>query len=274
MENIEEYTAIGMEMAMAYLPKVLLAIIVLIIGLKVINMATKGLRNVLAKKQADPSLIPFLSGFLGVILKAMLVVSVIQMVGVETTSFVAVIGAAGLAIGLALSGTLQNFAGGVIILILKPYKVGDVVEAQGFIGSVTEIQIFHTIMKTWDNKVIVIPNGPLSTGSLVNYNQEPTRVVEWIFGIGYNDDIDKARTVIEQAIFSDARVLNTKEEGYYINVNQLADSSVNFKVRANVNTPDYWDVYFAGTEKVKKAFDAHGISIPFPQRDVHMHTVK
>ena len=237
-------------------------------------MVVKGLVKVLNKRETDPSLIPFLTGLLGITLKVMLVISVIQMVGVETTSFVAIIGAAGLAIGLALSGTLQNFAGGVIILILKPYRVGDVVEAQGFIGSVTEIQIFHTIMKTWDNKVIVIPNGPLSTGSLVNYNQEPTRVVEWIFGIGYTDDIDKARQVIEDAIFTDERVLNTKEEGYYINLNELADSSVNFKVRAKVNTPDYWDVFFAGTEKVKKAFDANGISIPFPQRDVHMYTEK
>ncbi len=274
MENVERYIGRGIEMAMAYLPKVLLAIIVLIIGLKVISMVVNGLVKVLNKRQTDPSLIPFLTGLLGITLKVVLAISVIQMVGVETTSFVAVIGAAGLAIGLALSGTLQNFAGGVIILILKPYRVGDVVEAQGFIGSVTEIQIFHTIMKTWDNKVIVIPNGPLSTDSLVNYNQEPTRVVEWIFGIGYTDDIDKARRVIEGAIFTDERVLNTKEEGYYINVNELADSSVNFKVRAKVNTADYWDVFFAGNEKVKKALDANGISIPFPQRDVHMFTEK
>lgn len=274
MERVEKYVDMGMEMAMVYLPKVLLAIIVLIIGLKVISMVVKGMVKVLNKRETDPSLIPFLSGLLGMTLKAMLVISVVQMVGVETTSFVAIIGAAGLAIGMALSGTLQNFAGGVIILILKPYKVGDVLEAQGYIGSVSEIQIFNTVLKTWDNKTVIIPNGGLSTGSMINYSTEPTRVVEWIVGIGYGDDIDKARQVIEDTIFSDSRILNTKEEGYFINVCELADSSVNFKVRAKVNSEDYWGVFFENTEKIKKALDANGISIPFPQRDVHMHTVK
>lgn len=274
MENVEKYMTMGMDMAMVYLPKVLLAIIVLIVGLKVIGMVVNGMVKVLNKRDTDPSLIPFLSGLIGITLKIMLIISVVQMIGVETTSFIAIIGAAGLAIGMALSGTLQNFAGGVIILILKPFKIGDVLEAQGFIGSVSEIQIFNTVLKTWDNKTVIIPNGGLSTGSMINYSTEPTRVVEWIVGIGYNDDIDKARQVIESTIFSDERILNTKEEGYFINVFELADSSVNFKVRAKVNAGDYWAVLFDNTEKIKKALDANGISIPFPQRDVHMHTVK
>lgn len=270
MNSLDQYVEKFIALSIEYLPKLALAILVLFLGLKVIKIIVNKVKKIMIDKETDPSLIPFLSGILDVGLKAILVVSVIQMVGIATTSFVAIIGSAGLAIGLALSGTLQNFAGGVIILILKPYQVGDVIEAQGYIGSVTAIQIFHTILKTWDNKVVIIPNGPLSTGSLVNYNQEPTRSVEWIFGIGYEDDIDLAKQVIQDTIFSDPRVLDTKEDGYFIHLSAMADSSVNLKVRAKVKTPDYWKVFFDGNENIKKAFDAQGITIPYPQRDVHM----
>jgi small conductance mechanosensitive channel len=202
-------------------------------------------------------------------LKAMLLISVASMVGIQTTSFVAVLGAAGLAVGLALQGSLSNFAGGVLILLFRPFKVGDVIEAQGVTAAVHSIQIFNTILKTYDNKTIIIPNGALSNDKIINYTTEDTRLVEWIFGIGYSDDIDKARTVIKDTVFNDDRILDRNEP--FINLSELADSSVNFKVRARVRTDDYWSVYFDKTEAVKKAFDQKGISIPFPQRDVHLH---
>lgn len=164
------------------------------------------------------------------------------MIGVETTSFIAVLGAAGLAIGLALKESLSNFAGGVLILIIKPFKVGDVIEAQGAISSVREIQIFHTILKTFDNKTIILPNGPLFNNKIINYSTEPTRMVEWIFSISYRDNIDKARQIIKDIVYTDDRVV-TKEE-QYINLSELANSSVNLKVRAHVNQADYWGLFF------------------------------
>lgn len=268
MDSINQFFKNNTDLIIGYATDLLLAIVVLIIGLIVIKNIVKGVKKVMTARSIDPSLVPFLSGMLGATLKALLVLSILSMVGVEVTSFIAILGAAGLAVGMALSGTLQNFAGGVMILIFKPFKVGDVLEAQGYIGSVSEIQIFNTIMKTWDNKTIIIPNGGLSTGSMVNYSAEPTRVVEWIFGIGYDDDIDKAREIILNTVFSDDRVIDKTP---FINVCELGDSSVNFKVRAKVKSEDYWGVTFDMTERVKKEFDKQGISIPFPQRDVHIH---
>jgi small conductance mechanosensitive channel len=202
----------------------------------------------------------------------MLFIAVASMVGIQTTSFIAVLGAAGLAVGLALQGSLANFAGGVLILLFKPFKVGDVIEAQGHLGVVKQIQIFNTILTTGDNRIVIIPNGPLSNGSLVNINQEPTRRIDFSFGIGYGDDIDKAKSVLEGLVGAESRIL--KDPAHLIAVEALADSSVNIKVRVWVNTADYWGVFFGMTETVKKTFDKEGISIPFPQRDVHMHTVK
>lgn len=268
METISKFFEENTGLIIGYATDVLLALIVLIIGLYVIKKIVRGIKKTMTKKGFDPSLTPFLAGMLGATLKVLLALSILGMVGVEVTSFVAILGAAGLAVGLALSGTLQNFAGGVMILIFKPFKVGDVLEAQGFIGSVSEIQIFNTIMKSWDNKTIIIPNGGLSTGSMVNYSTESTRTVEWIFGIGYDDDIDKAREIINSVVYSDDRVIDKTP---FINLNELGDSSVNFKVRAKVNSPDYWGVTFDMTERVKKAFDKEGITIPYPQRDVHIH---
>jgi small conductance mechanosensitive channel len=170
-----------------------------------------------------------------------------------------------------LQGSLANFAGGVVILLFKPFKVGDVIEAQGYIGSVASIQIFNTILKTGDNRVVIIPNGSLSSSSMVNINQEPTRRVDLSFGIGYGDNIDQAKTVLKTLAQSDDRVL--KDPAPMIVVSELADSSVNFTVRLWVNTGDYWGVFFSMQENVKKEFDAQGISIPFPQQDVHMHQV-
>lgn len=244
------------------------AIIALIIGLWVIGLITKGIKKVMKSRGIDDSLQPFLVGLLGITLKALLFISVISMLGVEMTSFIAILGAAGLAVGMALSGTLQNFAGGVMILIFKPFKVGDVVTAQGYTGSVYEIQIFNTVLKTPDNKHIIIPNGGLSTGSLVNFSKEETRRVDWTIGIGYGDDVDKAKSVLLNLIKADSRIKNDPEP--FIAVSELADSSVNFTVRVWVNSGDYWGVFFDMNENVYKTFDKEGLNIPYPQMDVHV----
>jgi len=258
------------ELAVLYIPKLLLAILTLIIGLWVINRLVKSIKSSLMKREVDPSLTPFLSGILKALLVVVLLISVASMVGIQTTSFIAVLGAAGLAIGLALQGSLANFAGGVLILILKPFKVGDVIEAQGVIASVTEIQIFHTVLKTYDNKTIILPNGPLYNDKIINYSTEPTRKVEWVFGVSYTDDIDKVRQIIKNVIFTDERILD--RDTPFIKLAELADSSVNFRVRGLCNQADYWDLFFEKTEAIKKAFDAQGISIPFPQLDAHLFT--
>ena len=265
---IENYREQLTSLIAVYLPQLALAIIVLVVGLWLIRKIVRGMGKAMQARDVDPSLTPFLKNLIGALLKMVLVISVIQMVGVQTTSFIAVLGAAGLAIGMALSGTLQNFAGGVIILLMKPFKVGDFIEAQGHSGTVHQIQIFNTVLKTPDNKTVVLPNAPVSTGALVNFSTEPQRRVDLEFGIGYGDDIDKARSTIQQVIDADVRIL--KDKPVQIVVAELADSSVNFKVRIWVNATDYWGVFFDMQEGVKKAFDKHGVSIPFPQMDVHM----
>jgi small conductance mechanosensitive channel len=267
-DQIQHLTLRAQELLIAYLPQVLLAIVFLVVGLWLIRVLVRGLGNVMQKREVEPSLVPFVKSMVGAVLKVLLVISVVQMIGIQTTSFIAVLGAAGLAIGLALSGTLQNFAGGVMLLILKPFKVGDFVEAQGHSGTVRQIQIFHTVLTTPDNKTIILPNAPVSTGALVNFSTEPQRRVDLEFGIGYGDDIDKARSTMQQVIDADERIL--KDKPVQIVVAELADSSVNFKVRVWVNAADYWAVFFDMQEGVKKAFDKNGVSIPFPQMDVHM----
>lgn len=255
---------------MTYAPKVLLAIVTLIVGLWLINRFVSALDSRLGKK--DPTLNKFLCGLVGIILKILLLISVASMVGIATTSFVAIIGAAGLAIGLALQGSLANFAGGVLILIFKPFKVGDAIEAQGFLGSVREITILYTIVDTFDNRRIVIPNGQLSNASLTNMSAYETRRCDLSFGIGYGDDIDKAREIIHRIISEDERAL--KDPAPLIVVGSLGDSSVNLTVRAWTKSGDLWPFFWDMQEKVKKAFDAEGVSIPFPQRDVHIHQPK
>ena len=260
----------GAELVMTYGPKLVLAILTLIIGLWIINRVVRAADRHFTSR-AEPTLGQFISNVSSVLLKTILLIAVASMVGIETTSFIAVLGAAGLAVGLALQGSLSNFAGGVLILMFKPFKVGDLIEAQGFIATVKEIQIFNTILKTADNRIVIIPNGALSNGSLVNINHEPQRRVDFLFGIGYGDDIDKAKNILQTIAKADSRVLQDPEP--VIVVSELADSSVNFTVRLWVNTADYWGVYFDTHEAVKKSFDQQGISIPFPQQDVHMHQV-
>lgn len=268
MEKVDSLKDYLLKGAMAYGPKVVLAIISLIIGLWIIKRATKILKNSLVNRKIEPSLHSFLTSLFSISLKTLLVVSVITMLGVQMTSFIAILGAAGLAFGMAMSGMLQNFAGGVLILILKPFKVGDYISAQGESGTVREIHIFNTILKTPDNKTIIIPNGGLSTGSLVNFSAEETRRVDLLFGIGYGDDIDKAKGIIMGLINSLDKI--NKDPAPFIGVIELADSSVNLAVRVWVDAANYWDVFFFMQENVKKAFDKEGVSIPFPQRDVHV----
>jgi small conductance mechanosensitive channel len=236
-------------LVMAYAPKVLLAIVTLVIGLWLINRAVRVLDAKLGKK--DPTLNKFLCGLISALLKVLLLISVASMIGIATTSFIAIIGAAGLAVGLALQGSLANFAGGVLILIFKPFKVGDTIEAQGFLGSVDEISILYTIVNTFDNRRIVIPNGSLSNASLINMSVYDTRRCDMSFGIGYNDDIDKAKAVIKKLIEADDRALTTPEP--LIVVGSLGDSSVNLTVRAWTKAENLWPFYWGMQENVKKS---------------------
>lgn len=257
------------ELALTYGPKIVAAIFVLIIGSFIIRGIIKGLDTVMQKSKMDESLKPFLLGIFGMLLKVMLVISVLGMIGIEMTSFIAILGAAGLAVGMALSGTLQNFAGGVMILLFKPFKVGDVIEAQGYTGKVDEIQIFNTFLKTPDNKTIIIPNGGLATGSMVNYSTEATRRVDWTIGVSYGEDLSKARAIMTELLEADDRIL--KDPEIFIAVSALADSSVNFTVRVWVNAENYWPVFFEFQENVYNTFTEKDVPIPFPQMDVHVH---
>jgi small conductance mechanosensitive channel len=232
----------------------------------------KGIKKAFEKREMDPSLKPFLLSLISALLKIMLGISVLTMLGIEMTSFVAILGAAGLAVGLALSGTLQNFAGGVMLLIFKPFKVGDFIDAQGYTGTVQQIQIFITVLNTPDNKTVIIPNGPLSTGSLVNFSTQPTRRVDWSFGIAYGDDYDVARKWILELMDADDRIL--KDPAPFVALGELADSSVNITTRAWVNAADFWGVHFDMIEKFNKGADKKGLSIPFPQMDVHLDKIK
>jgi small conductance mechanosensitive channel len=245
-----------------------LALVTLILGLGVASWVTKLVSKALTRKNVDISLAKFLSSIVGVLLKVVVFLSVLGILGIKTTSFIAILGSAGLAVGLALQGSLSNFAGGVLIIILKPFKVGDVIEAQGHVGCVDEVNIFVTKLKTPDNKVILIPNGPLANGSIVNITAEPTRRVDFTFGVGYGDDLRKAKEVIQKTILADSRVL--QDPAPFIAVSELADSSVNFVVRVWAKTEDYWGVYFDGLENVKLALDENQISIPFPQTDLYI----
>lgn len=253
-------------LTMTYAPKVLLALVTLLIGLWLIKRLVKVVDKRLAS--SDPTLGKFLCSLIGMTLKILLVISVASMVGIATTSFIAVLGAAGLAVGLALQGSLSNFAGGVLILIFKPFKVGDVIEAQGYIGTVNEIQILYTIINTPDNRRIVIPNGNLSNSSMINISAYDTRRCDMTFGIGYGDDIDQAKAVCLRLIKEDERAL--EEPAPLIVVGALGESSVDLAVRVWTKTSDMWPFYWDMQERVKKTFDAEGISIPFPQRDVHL----
>ena len=270
MEKFQQVIENLYTLAARYGIKLVLAIVVLIVGLIVIKWITRAMVKVMKKRDMNASLIPFLKSIANILLKVMLIISVMGMVGIQMTSFIAVLGAAGLAVGLALQGTLQNFAGGVMILLFKPYEVGNFIEAQGFMGTVKEIQIFTTVLLTPDNRKVIIPNSPLATNAITNFSAMPTRRIDFSFGIGYSDDIDKAKDILLKMAEKDDRILKD-ENPPAVMVEALADSSVNLKLRVWLKSEDYWDVNFDYTENVKKQFDGASISIPFPQQDVHLY---
>ena len=258
------------DLILEYSLSIIMAILVFIIGKWIATKITALLVKVLKKvKGMDHTLIKFLENIVYYILMIIVTLTALSEFGIETTSFLAILGAAGLAIGLALKDSLGNFASGVMIILFKPFKVGDVVTAGGVTGCVNEVGIFNSIFISPDNQKIIIPNGVITSGSIININANETRRVDLLVGIGYEDDIKKAKEVLNDIVSSNEKVL--KEEGITVAVSELADSSVNFVVRAWVKTPDYWDVKFTLTENVKLRFDEEGISIPYPQQDVHHH---
>lgn len=268
MDYLAEYKDKAVELVMAYAPKVLLALLTLLVGLWLIAGLKKLAAKALSKRKVDKTLAPFVLSLLSWILKAVLFISVASMIGVETTSFIALLGAAGLAVGLALQGSLSNFAGGVLVLIFRPYEVGHFIEAQGHLGTVKEIQIFTTVLLTPQNRRVIIPNGAMSNGSIINYTVEGTVRVDISIGIEYKADIAKARSILLELLSKDERVLN--EPAPVVVVTELADSSVNLAVRPYCKVPDYWGVYCDTLEKGKTLLESAGIGIPFPQRDVHL----
>ncbi len=259
----------AIDVGMEYGPPLLLAILTLIIGLWVINRIVALMARGMEARKVEATLSGFLRNLASIGLKVLLLLSVAGMVGIETTSFVAVLAAAGFAVGLALQGSLGNFAGGVLILLFRPFKVGEVIEAQGVLGTVREIQIFNTILKTFDNRTIIVPNGSLSNGIITNMSREDNRRVEWTFGVSYDDDIRKVKDTLEELLTQDERILG--DPAPTVVLSEFADSSVNFMVRAWVNAGDLWPVFWDLNERVKQAFDEREISIPFPQRDVHLY---
>ena len=268
VETLNKYSDKAIELLMEFGPKVVLAIIVLLVGLKVVNALVKTIGKGMHKREMDETLRPFLINILNWGLKALLVISVASMIGIETTSFVAVLGAAGLAVGLALQGTLANFAGGVLLLIFKPFKVGDLIEAAGYLGVVEEVQIFVTKINTPQNQQVIIPNGTLSNGSLTNFTAKDFIRVDLTIGISYGSNIKDAKDVLLEVMHKHPKVL--KDPAPFVGVSELADSSVNLAVRPHCNPIDYWDVYFDILEGSKIALDDKNIEIPFPQRDVHV----
>lgn len=265
---LEKAQALGVE----YGAKIIGALLVLMIGMWLAKMVKKGIVKLMEKRKVDPTLISFCSSLLYTAMQIFVVVAALEKLDIKTTSFIAILGAAGLAVGLALQGSLSNFAAGVLMIIFKPFKVGDFIEAGGTMGSVLEIGIFTTILKSPDNKKIIVPNAGVTGGNITNFNANGTRRVDLTAGISYGDDIDKAKAAINAVLAADARIL--KDPAPTVAVVAMADSSVNFVVRPWVKCADYWDVYFGVTEALKKKFDAEDITIPFPQRDVHIYEHK
>lgn len=246
---------------------ILIALLIFIVGRMIVKAISKMVGKILSRTKLDNILVEFVQSLLNALLLLFVIVAALDRLGVNTTSLIAVLGAAGLAVGLALQGSLQNFAAGFLLLVLRPFKSGDFIEAAGTMGVVEKISIFSTIMRTPDNKEVIVPNGAIYSGNIINYSARSTRRVDMVFGIGYGDDIKKARDIIAEIIKADERVLPEPET--VIAVSELGSSSVNFVVRPWVKTEDFWPVKFDLTEKIKLAFDENGISIPFPQMDVH-----
>jgi small conductance mechanosensitive channel len=247
------------------------AILIFFVGKWIVSLITRGLLKAMQKGDIDTTLRRFIANLARMVLMLFVIIAAIHQLGVQTASLVALIGAAGLAVGLALQGSLSNFAAGVLIVMFRPYKVGDWIEGGGVSGSVEEVQILTTVLKTGDNKRVIIPNSQIMGSTITNYSANDKRRVDLVVGVSYSDDLDKVRMELQDLVDADDRIL--KDPAVTIAVSELADSSVNFVLRPWVNTADYWAVYFDLTERVKKRFDEVGISIPFPQRDVYVHNV-
>lgn len=243
------------------------AIIIFIVGRFIISFLNKMVAKLLIRRKVDPSVQSFVKSLVGITLTILLIIAVVGKLGIETTSFAALLASAGVAIGMALSGNLQNFAGGLIVLLLRPYKVGDLIESQGVTGTVREIQIFHTILVTGDNKVIYIPNGALSSGTVTNYSREATRRVEWVIGVEYGENFDNVEAVTRRILSEDARILSNPAP--FVALHALDASSVNVIIRAWVKSDDFWGVYFDLNKSIYSVFNKEGIGFPFPQLTLH-----
>jgi small conductance mechanosensitive channel len=254
---------------LAFLINVFAALAIFIIGRIVIGFVVNAIRRGMQRGEVDPTLETFVCNVVRIALLVVVIIAAISQVGIETTSFIAIFGAAGLAVGLALQGSLSNFAAGVLIVLFRPFRIGDFIEGAGVAGTVEQVQILTTTMKTPDNKKIIVPNSQIMDSVITNYSANDTRRVDMVVGVSYSDDLDKVKTVLQEIVSADERVL--KEPAHTIAVSELADSSVNFVVRPWVKTADYWAVMWDLTELIKKRFDNEGISIPFPQRDVHIY---
>ena len=244
------------------------ALLVFIVGRLVISLLNRLVRKILSRRNIDPSVKTFVGSLVNVLLIVLLAVSIVAILGIETTSFAALLASAGVAVGMALSGNLSNFAGGLIILLFKPFKVGDYIEGQGESGTVREIQIFHTILTTPDNKVVYIPNGSMSTAVVINYTRNETRRVEWTIGVDYGEDVERVRAAIRGVLDADARILT--DPAPFVAVGALADSSVNIVVRVWTRQDDYWAVFHETYQKIYAEFNRQGIDFPFPQQTVHV----
>ncbi|WP_067033853.1 mechanosensitive ion channel family protein [Allomuricauda sp. CP2A] len=268
MEKAEEWMNYGLDLAKEFGPKLITALVIYIVGMWVIKRIVGGTRKVMSKSKYDESLQRFLLNLFSWALKIFLLIIVISRLGVDVTTFAAVIAAAGLAVGLALQGSLSNFAGGVLLMIFKPYRIGDLIEAQGVLGVVKEIEIFTTKMVTPQNKLAIVPNGAMANGNIINYTAEGRMRVDTVIGVGYGEDIKKTKEVLLKVLTENPKVL--QDPAPSVNVMELADSSVNFAVRPFCKPEDYWDVYFSTHENCKLALDAAGIEIPYPhQVEIH-----
>jgi len=260
----DKIQTVGVELGI----NVITAIVIFVVGRFIARALVRGLRKIMQAQNVDKILESFVTNLLYWALMTFIIIAAISEIGVKTTSFIAVIGAAGLAVGLAMQGSLSNFAAGVLIVLFRHYKVGDWIEAAGVAGSVVNVHILTTTLKTGDNKLVIIPNSNILKDSITNYSANDTRRIDMVIGVGYGDDLDKVHSVLKEVVEADERVM--KDPACVIAVAELADSSVNFNVRPWVKTDDYWAVRWALTEAIKKRFDQEGISIPFPQRDVHI----
>ncbi len=271
-DNTSELLNAGLDLLIQYGPNLIFALLIFFVGKLIANLVKKMVQKVMAKSHVDPLIIGFTSSIVYMGVMVFIVMAALGQVGIQTTSFIAILGAAGLAIGLALQGSLANFAAGFLLIIFRPFKEGDVIEAAGVVGKVEIIQIFTTTLKTPDNKTIIVPNNKLGNDNIINYSTQATRRVDMTVGVSYDADLKEVRNILEDIVTQDQRIL--KDPAHQIVVGELADNSVNFFVRVWVKSEDYWGVYFDANETVKLRLDAAGIGIPYPQRDVHLYEHK